>query len=166
MIVLLLLILFAVEVQAHGEYVGPYSEEYTFLGCDCGDSRTELKIVRSERWYYENPNPPPPNTQGVKEQAPGLHWHTTISYPCVSRSHAAYRRSCDDQVWSCKDEWVKADNHFKKCGKIRSNQDYERILCHYQASIRYKRWTRDCDDDHCYYYRYVKKNVCKYRLAP
>lgn len=161
MLIVLLLLFAAVEVDAHGTATGKSKTRWEKTGC-CGDSRTGWEKTVEEEYNYVNPNP------GIREQAPGKHWHTTITFPCVNRHHWGYDDNCDTERYSCEDEWVLSSTPFKTCKKARSLWDLERLACHYNASNKYKYWDRDCTSDPsvCKYYRYVEEEVCKDRLVP
>lgn len=143
------------EVEAHGRYVGPYSETYDFLGC-CGDSRASLQITRRERYYVDpptNPNPIAP------EQAPGRHWHTTIRTECVDRSNLAYRSQCDTYKEVCRDVWVRESTPFKKCAILDG-------LCHIRAGNRYENVSWERVGLKYHYYRWNLEEICEEVLVP
>lgn len=140
------------EAGAHGTYIGPTSYEYTFLGC-CGASRTSLEVEEEARYYYENTSNDADDSW-AQEQAPGNHWHVSISTDCVDGSHLAYRSSCDGTETVCEDEWVLQTPHYARC-PVRNN------ICNYRAENRYEKVYWKILGWHVYYWRWVEEEVCR-----
>ena len=111
------------ELYGHGEYRGFKSESYTFLDCDCGDSRTTLRVVREE-WYYVAPINP------VKELSPGRHVHRTKRRDCVDRNHLAYRAQCNDYGTVCTEKMVDIMPYYASCG---DGASLGTMYCHIKA---------------------------------
>ena len=102
LIAFLFVLISAFEVYGHGDPTGKEKTTWDFTGCCSQPSRTGYRKTVSKEYNYVNPNP---GTRGVREQAPGLHWHNTVSNICVDRHHWGYHDSCDTPVTVCRPEW-------------------------------------------------------------
>lgn len=98
---------------------------------------------------------------GIREQAPGKHWHQTITNRCVGRGDLLYREQCNDTHTVCEDVWVTVTPNYAKCW-------YTNETCNIRAYMRHKNDRPYFINIAWNYYWFYQKEVeqCREEIIP